>query len=94
MNYPKPPTATPCQANAGNGRNPHLPGRPPLPSLLPDFPPPPWQTRRIVVSRTVTCHHCKANAFLLDPDLGATCIQCAKSPNSRPRSNDKEPFPL
>lgn len=67
------------------------PARSPLPSLLPDFPSPPYLTRRIVVSNTVACPHCRSRSFMLDPDLGVLCTQCAKNPRNPPK--EKTPFP-
>ena len=53
------------------------------PALMP-FPPLPWNTRRILVSHDITCPHCGSNSFMLDPDLGVSCTQCAKSPLNPP----------
>lgn len=46
------------------------------------------QARRIVVLNDSPCLHCQSTSFLVDPDLGITCTQCAKPPH-RPRR--KEP---
>ena len=43
-------------------------------------PPDTWKTRRIIVNNDAPCHHCESTAFLVDPDLDTTCIQCAKPP--------------
>ena len=47
-----------------------------------------WNMRRIIVDNDRPCPHCHSTAYLIDPDLGITCTQCAKPPNHVPR---KEP---
>ena len=84
-----PSTHSRAQGPSANGLRPLDPRPPPVP----DFPPLPWTTRRIVVSHTINCPHCGGSSFLLDPDIGATCVQCAKPPNSLPQNRQQETSP-
>ena len=52
---------------------------------------PQWQTRQIMVLNDSPCAHCHSRSFIVDPDTGTTCTQCAKPPH-RPRR--KEPTSL
>ena len=68
-----------------------VPGHRPHPfeqSLMAHLPPKPWHTRRIIVART-PCPHCGSRSFMVDPEIGVTCTQCAKSPFNPPK---KETF--
>ena len=58
------------------------------PPSLPTATKPQWQTRRIVVLNDAPCVHCQNRSFLVDPEIGTTCTQCAKPPH-RPRRKEQ-----